>query len=1037
MEQKKKMHKGLLSIIVGVALCLSMLPATVFAEVNAQAQSEETNTHPEQSLVQTQNEADTAPSTSPEQTASPTQDDGQVTKSTPSSEQGSTPATESSSSSEQDATQNEKSSDASEQEGALSEQSIAETTDGEPEPNSILAAETDQPTADTVAQLVTDGNTTYYEDINEAFRAAWFAYKDTAGNIVGSGTATITLWADCDAPNRYLLVNTGQNVTFNLNGKTLTGDGTTSVIYVNTGSTLTLNGPGTITGGDAADNTYARGGGIYVAGTFNMNGGTITENTARDGGGVYVGGNGTFTMNGGEILSNHSVYRVVGTSGSSGSGGGVYVASGGKFNLISGTISGNGSSYGGGVFTRSGGTLTMKGGSISGNTAGILGGGVASPGALIMEGGEISGNTSKANGGGILIDSSGTITMSGGKISDNTAQWNGGGVWVGGTFGMTNGEISGNKSANTSANNLDSSANKGGGGVYITGTSSTFTMNGGTVTNNTAASNGGGICNLAILNLDGGSITGNHADELGGGIAAESMNVSGNPQVSGNTASAATITENVALAPLKGGDPLITLDRLTSGANIGVSVYQNSNGAYEYVRPTLDAPVQFTTAETNTSYYADSSQYFFSDREGYGVRANNDDKYLELAPAFTVTLHPQGGTFEDGTTGTKTITVTYGALYGELPTPTKQDTHFAAWSLSESDTGQHLHIGKDSLVDIGKDHDLYAHWQEKEVPEISFERKEYTYDGAEHPFNFTIDKGPQDNDWEIYYLEHTGDFHEKPTDRSEFSITPPVDADDYCIVVVHKEVTGTNPDGSDSWAYFESEFIHNGVIIKPATITVSGEVSKSHDGTAHISITENDLAITDGILDRDKGKVELVVADDANLTLHSSDAGTTGVGKLKGVYLTGDAAKNYQIEYAVTGTITENTNEYTLTFETNGGSVLDPVTKRYGSVVDLTSYTPTKEGYSFTGWYTDEALTDKIDSVTLTSDMTVYAGWEEVSHTAATTGEDLSEGSDNGSTLPLTGQGLQMALLLLALCALVGALILPFAMKRKKAKQDF
>jgi len=45
------------------------------------------------------------------------------------------------------------------------------------------------------------------------------------------------------------------------------------------------------------------GGGVYVAGTFNMRGGTISGNSASMGGGVYVDG-GTFIMSGGTVYGN-------------------------------------------------------------------------------------------------------------------------------------------------------------------------------------------------------------------------------------------------------------------------------------------------------------------------------------------------------------------------------------------------------------------------------------------------------------------------------------------------------------------------------------------------------------------------------------------------------------------------------------------------------------------------------------------------------------------------------------------------------------
>ena len=75
---------------------------------------------------------------------------------------------------------------------------------------------------------------------------------------------------------------------------------------------------------------------------------------------------------------------------------------------------------------------------------------------------------------------------------------------------------------------------------------------------------------------------------------------------------------------------------------------------------------------------------------------------------------------------------------------------------------------------------------------------------------------------------------------------------------------------------------------------------------------------------------------------------------------------------------------YTLTFETNGGSSIAPLTAEDGSVIDLSQYTPEKDGFSFTGWYTDAALTEAASSVTLDGNRTVYAGWEENSTTPDT-----------------------------------------------------
>ncbi len=66
-----------------------------------------------------------------------------------------------------------------------------------------------------------------------------------------------------------------------------------------------------------------------------------------------------------------------------------------------------------------------------------------------------------------------------------------------------------------------------------------------------------------------------------------------------------------------------------------------------------------------------------------------------------------------------------------------------------------------------------------------------------------------------------------------------------------------------------------------------------------------------------------------------------------------------------------------MTFDANDGSAVDPATVSYGGTVTQPA-APTRDGYTFTGWYTDEACTQAYDfSDTVTGDLTLYAGWEE------------------------------------------------------------
>lgn len=68
---------------------------------------------------------------------------------------------------------------------------------------------------------------------------------------------------------------------------------------------------------------------------------------------------------------------------------------------------------------------------------------------------------------------------------------------------------------------------------------------------------------------------------------------------------------------------------------------------------------------------------------------------------------------------------------------------------------------------------------------------------------------------------------------------------------------------------------------------------------------------------------------------------------------------------------------YVLTFETNGGSAMEKVTKDSGTTVELASYKPTRTGYTFDGWFSDKELMKPVTSVKLTADTTVYAKWTQ------------------------------------------------------------
>lgn len=93
---------------------------------------------------------------------------------------------------------------------------------------------------------------------------------------------------------------------------------------------------------------------------------------------------------------------------------------------------------------------------------------------------------------------------------------------------------------------------------------------------------------------------------------------------------------------------------------------------------------------------------------------------------------------------------------------------------------------------------------------------------------------------------------------------------------------------------------------------------------------------------------------------------------------------------------------YTITFETDGGTSYEPISYNPEHPLPMLMYTPTKEGYLFMGWYTNETLTTRADAMILNTmhqkDLTFYAKWVPINTTRS-----ISFETNGGSSMsPLT-----------------------------------
>ena len=106
-----------------------------------------------------------------------------------------------------------------------------------------------------------------------------------------------------------------------------------------------------------------------------------------------------------------------------------------------------------------------------------------------------------------------------------------------------------------------------------------------------------------------------------------------------------------------------------------------------------------------------------------------------------------------------------------------------------------------------------------------------------------------------------------------------------------------------------------------------------------------------------------------------------------------------------------------LVFEVNGGVPMASLRLPYESTVDLTAYVPVRAGYDFAGWYADQALTQKTESVQLLDhSVTVYAAWSEA------------------IVLPQTGDDTPVGLWALLLAVSLGGLMAVVKRRQSKAR---
>ena len=216
---------------------------------------------------------------------------------------------------------------------------------------------------------------------------------------------------------------------------------------------------------------------------------------------------------------------------------------------------------------------------------------------------------------------------------------------------------------------------------------------------------------------------------------------------------------------------------------------------------------------------------------------------------------------------------------------------------------------------------------------------------------------------------------------------------------------------------FDSESLDGRVVVAPGTITYGTETYSVADAEPYLShfthnhkeiVTDTDYKVATGASSQAKSLVLYRAIKKYSVTYTDGIGGTSFADEITSDLRRGTPTPTFtggtptRSGYTFTGwspavaaTVTDNavytaqwkknssgggggshaTKKYTLHYESNGGTKYADEKYKGNKVVALDK-TPSRVGYTFTGWYADQELTDKITKIKMTSDKTVYAGWK-------------------------------------------------------------
>ena len=566
-----------------------------------------------------------------------------------------------------------------------------------------------------------------------------------------------------------------------------------------------------------------------------------------------------------------------------------------------------------------------------------------------------SGNTGTNDwGGGIVVDSTAKLIMNDGSAVTDCFAEQGGGIYLSGEMELNGGMLSGNTAVGDYFD-TDHTQSAHGGAILIRANRADYdesydapaklTMTGGNIQNNKAASDrsafGGAVAILGtpknsvdLTNefiMTGGTISGNTAG-YGGAISVYAADRYWNGNASVKISGNAEITQNTG----RNGGGAIAL--WTSKADDYSSTVEMSGGTISDNKTFSKGGGVFLYGKGDSFYMTDGKISDNEAKQGGGIFINDTD-----AAAYLL-----GGTIQDNKA-------------------TDGYPHY-------DDASERSYYGNA----VYQDGSLYLDGTKANISGDIRIGCRFDTSGGISTNRFVTLVGASDtmNDYELTSFKN--------------------ESLDGRVVVAPGAITyGTATYSVADAEPYLSHFTHNhkGIISDTDYTAETGTSSQAKSLVLYGAIQKFSVTYTDGI-----GGTSF--ADEVTSDLRRgtpTPAFTGGTPTRSGYTFTGwepsvaatvtDNAV-YTAQWAKNSSSSHHSTRYTLHYESNGGTAYKD--ERYSSGTKVTlDKTPTRESYTFTGWYADKELTQKISSIKMTSEKTVYAGWK------ASTVPDMLNGDDH------------------------------------------